>query len=231
MKTPFLKPRLVRWTVLLLCAFHLTASPVADARRRRRRKTAAERAKEKQARKLFAEAEKYYNLGKFKDALEMYSKAYEVVQLSGFLFNIGQCHRMLGNYERAVFFYRGYLRGGRSIPNRSMVERLISDSERRMEEKKQEEERRKQEEARKRAALLKAQAAAAAAAAAARSKPYEPVPRRRRPYYKTWWFWTVIGAGTAAVVAAVVGGTIAATRNGGGGGGLPAGTLGTLDRR
>lgn len=62
------------------------------------------------AKQLFEEAQVHYETGRFQEALEDYSKAYELVQLAGFLFNIGQCHRELKEYDRALYFYERYLR-------------------------------------------------------------------------------------------------------------------------
>ena len=62
-------------------------------------------AKKEEARKLFEEGQLHYKLGRFDEALETYRKAYEVLPLPAFLFNIGQCYRQLKNHERSVFFY------------------------------------------------------------------------------------------------------------------------------
>ena len=86
----------------------------------------AEQAKsEKAARVHFQTAEKAFNLGKFDEALKSYEQAYEAKNLSGFLFNIAQCHRNLANPERALFFYQRYLALEPSSPNRALVEELI----------------------------------------------------------------------------------------------------------
>src|SRR5687767_11122360 len=72
-----------------------------------------------------ARAEKgntHYKLGRFDDALAEYSAAYEIYPAPGLLFNIGQCHKNLKHYERAVFFFEGYLREKPNAPNRALVE-------------------------------------------------------------------------------------------------------------
>jgi len=51
--------------------------------------------KKTEAKLLFKRAQLAYKLGKFENALGEYSKAYEMLPLPGFLFNIGQCHRQL----------------------------------------------------------------------------------------------------------------------------------------
>jgi tetratricopeptide (TPR) repeat protein len=78
-----------------------------------------------QAAKLFRKAEEHYKLNRFHQAMPLYIKAYEILRLPAFLFNIGQCHRMLGNYNMALFYFKGYLRSSDYIPQRESVERLI----------------------------------------------------------------------------------------------------------
>lgn len=80
----------------------------------------------------FEDAEREYRLGRFENAVEAYSRAYEHVPEPELLFNIAQCHRNLGHLERAVFFYRGYLREAKNPSNRPRVERLIAELETKM---------------------------------------------------------------------------------------------------
>ena len=62
------------------------------------------------ARALFEEATAAYKVGDFEKALKKYQEAYALAPLPGFLFNIGQCHMQLGQYEKAVFSYESFLR-------------------------------------------------------------------------------------------------------------------------
>src|SRR5215475_7649338 len=94
---------------------------------------------EQAARKHFEHAEKLYALGKFQDALVEYEAAYEAKPLPGFLFNIGQCYRNLGNYRQAVFSFKKYLDEKPDARNRDAVESLIAD----LEKKSAEQEKRK----------------------------------------------------------------------------------------
>jgi len=208
-------------------------------------------AAKKEARKHFDEGERSFKLGRFADALAAYSRAYEAAPLAGFLFNIGQCHRMLGNHERAVFFYQGYLREKPDARNRRAVEKLIQGSqaklaaaaeeERRREaerlrleqeklrlegERIQAEERARKEELRLRAEAERARQAEEAArvvAAAEERARLEAEPA----VHETWWFWTLIAS--AVVVAA--GGVALGLTLSGDEVVLPSGSLGTLDRR
>jgi hypothetical protein len=187
---------------------------------------------DKEARRLFQKAELSFNVGKFAEALTDYQAAYEVKPLNGFLFNIAQCYRNLGDYERARFFFRRYLTLEPKSPNRRRVEALIDEMNKKLEEK---------------AAAAAATAATAPPTGAttsppaegdtpkpAEAKPVEPAPAAATPspppaapkpadqgatpalvaeagqpeqespgVWTRWWFWTGVGA-------VVVGGAVAA---------------------
>ncbi|MCY1017282.1 tetratricopeptide repeat protein [Pyxidicoccus sp. MSG2] len=81
------------------------------------------------ARVLFDYAQREYDLGNFNDALSGYSEAYRLVPEPALLFNIGQCHRQLGQYERAAFFYRRYLALDPESPDAPLVNELIQTME------------------------------------------------------------------------------------------------------
>ena len=198
-----------------------------------------------EAKKHFRLAEQHYKLGRFGDALREYSTAYELAPLAGFLFNIGQCHRLLGNHERAVFFYEGYLREKPNARNRNAVLKLIAESKKKLdkelaEQKRLEDEKRKAEEAKRQAAMLAKDREAERERAAQkermlalereRLKALAETRRKEEPkppaFYETWWFWSIVGT----AVAAAAGGTIyalTAEDNIV----LPHGNLGTLDLR
>jgi tetratricopeptide (TPR) repeat protein len=173
---------------------------------------------DKEARALFQRAEHSFNLGKFREALADYQAAYEQKPLSGFLFNIAQCYRNLGEPERARFFYRRYLTLEPHTPNRALVEDLITEMTRLLDQA-----------ARPEATPARPAAADSgkppAFAPVATAAPYPPLraapppafessppseaslseaPASDRPVYKRWWFWTAIGAVAAASVVGVV---------------------------
>jgi tetratricopeptide (TPR) repeat protein len=78
------------------------------------------------ARRLFEEGKRLFDLRRFREALQRFSRAYELRPLSGFLFNIGQCHRFLGDCQQAVFFYSGFVRENPGTPDATLVEGLIT---------------------------------------------------------------------------------------------------------
>jgi len=86
-----------------------------------------------EAKALTQKAEVDYKLGHFEASLTEYSAAYEKYPTPALLLNIGQCQRMLKNYEQAIFFYKGYLRDKQDAPNRSAIEGLIEESTKNLE--------------------------------------------------------------------------------------------------
>jgi len=81
------------------------------------------------ARELFRRAEMHFNVGEFEQARQLYTSAYKLRPLPGFLFNIAQCHHFSRQHERALFFYRSYLARLPDAHNRAEVERLIATTE------------------------------------------------------------------------------------------------------
>jgi hypothetical protein len=81
------------------------------------------------SKELFTHAESLYALTRFDEALAEYERAFEAKPLPGFLFNIGQCHRQLGHWDKAAYFYRTYLDREHDAKNRGLVESLIVEME------------------------------------------------------------------------------------------------------
>ena len=203
--------------------------------------------RKEKAKTLAEDAGRKYNLGQFDDALKLYTEAYDTFPAAGLLFNLAQCHRSLGNHERAVFFYEGYLREKPKATNRDMVDELLTEeraalarqreaeaekarleteqkraaeeeARRRAEEQRLADERRRREEEDRRRTGLLAPTGGGAATGVAASSESSIVHR--------WWFWTAIGVGVAAATAGTLVYLNSREEDG-----LPAGTLGTLDGR
>ncbi len=81
----------------------------------------------KEARRLAARSIVEYDAGDFDKALADARQAYELDPVPGLLFNLGQCYRALHRWERAEFFYRGYLRHLPQAKNRAVVLALIAE--------------------------------------------------------------------------------------------------------
>jgi len=193
-----------------------------------------------EARALVDAGDRDYKLARFEQALAEYTKAYEKFPAAPLLFNIAQCHRNRGQYDKAVFFYEGFLREARrDDPNRGVVEDLLRESRDALA---------KQQAARADEARTRADAEARQRAdAEARKRADDEAQRRaeddarrraeedRRlamarhpaeaPVYRKWWFWSAIGG--AAVAAGVTGFVLTRSTT------LvePSGSLGGLDRR
>lgn len=190
-----------------------------------------------QAKAQLKKAQLDYRLARFDQALAEYSRAYELFPAPALLFNLGQCHRNLKNYERAIFFFEGYLREQPKIDpeQRALTEDLIAESK---------------------TALDREKADAAAIAARFAAPPMTAMPVRRpqprlalqsqgtgpansetllanereraphgAPVTHRWWFWTAI-VGTALAAGAVAYYATGDPRLV-----APSGSVGTLDRR
>jgi tetratricopeptide (TPR) repeat protein len=156
---------------------------------------------EQRARTEFERAQRAYDLGRFEEAIVHYSRAYEALALPPFLFNIAQCHRLLGEYAQAAFFYRRYLDLAGNPPNAALARELLGE----MEQRQSDHERLERETgARVRAALM------------AHPEP----PEDLEPLYRRWWFWAAVGGVVAGVTAVTVASSQPSRT-----------TLGTLDSR
>ncbi len=179
-----------------------------------------------EAKALFKDGETAYNLGQFDVALQKYSDAYKLKPLPGFLFNIAQCHKQLGNYERAAFFFGRFVdTSPPKAPNVDVAKGLLDEMKAKQKEveakaldQKNAEETKKAEDARKADADRKAQDELKIAQltpnepVASPVLPPMPPPQvvEDTPAYKKGWFWGVV-IGAAVVVAAGVTITLIAT--------------------
>jgi hypothetical protein len=78
------------------------------------------------ARQLFNQGSKYYDLGQFDKAIEAWQQGYDQKPDPGFLYNIAQAYRQKQDAQRAIFFYKGYLRNSPKAQNRVEVEQKIA---------------------------------------------------------------------------------------------------------
>jgi tetratricopeptide (TPR) repeat protein len=77
------------------------------------------------AKKLFDDAEAYYNIGEYDKALSGYREAYLLSKEPALLFNMGQCYRLLGKREEAIKVYRSFIKEAPDSPLRPNVEEII----------------------------------------------------------------------------------------------------------
>jgi len=150
----------------------------------------AEDAAMRAAKRHYERGQKLFGLQKFDEALDQFQQAFDAKPIPGFLFNIGQCQRNLGDYESAIFSFKRYLKLDPDADNREQVEELIEQLE-----KKQAAEESKKRRLRKEKV---------------KEEEARPPPPASHPVYTRWWFWTgvvVVGAvGGVGVYAATSGG-------------------------
>lgn len=172
----------------------------------------------------FDEAQKQYKLGHFEEAFTEYQRAYTLAPFADLLFNMGQCRRNLKDYDRALFFFRSYLREAPSAADRERVNQLITQLE--------------DERARALAAVRPVETSTPAARPTVTStaqpsrvdpapmlvqQPPQPTIEDEPAIYEKWWFWPAI----VVVAGAAIGGTIIIANSGGGD--PPAGSIGTIN--
>jgi tetratricopeptide (TPR) repeat protein len=81
------------------------------------------------ARAHFQQGDTYFKLDKYATALQEFEQAYLAKQDPSFLYNIAQCHRLMGNRVEAIRFYKRYLNDAPTAANRPVAEKHIRDLE------------------------------------------------------------------------------------------------------
>src|SRR6185503_750897 len=81
------------------------------------------------ARAHFQQGDTYFKLDKYANALHEFEQAYLAKQDPSFLYNIAQCHRLMGNRVEAVRFYKRYISDAPAAANRPVAEKHIRDLE------------------------------------------------------------------------------------------------------
>ncbi|MFO8073001.1 MAG: tetratricopeptide repeat protein [Polyangia bacterium] len=104
------------WLALLLAAPRLAAEEAPDPLAGEKTDPKAQEAEreaagedEARARKAYAAAEEHFAAGRYQEALQGFSEAYEISQRADLLYNLAVCHERLGDAERAAARYRLYL--------------------------------------------------------------------------------------------------------------------------
>jgi hypothetical protein len=77
------------------------------------------------AKELFEEGTRYFDLGQFDKAIDAWQAGYREKADSRFLYNLAQAYRLAGDTNKAIFFYKGYLRNSPKASNRAEVEQKI----------------------------------------------------------------------------------------------------------
>ncbi len=83
----------------------------------------------REAERLVHESMRDYDLGYFERSLAEAEQAYRLDPLPQLLFNIGQLHRALKHWDKAVYFWGRYLAKMPGARNRAQVELLVREAE------------------------------------------------------------------------------------------------------
>jgi tetratricopeptide (TPR) repeat protein len=182
---------------------------------------AGESEDKERARAAYTEGVKLYKIGEFKRAQEAFKKAYLIRPDPAFLYNLGQCARMLDEPDDSTRYYSNYLREVPDSPQRRAVERFLRDAE---EEIRARAGRRAPptgtippEEAAERPARHEAPVEQPPARQIVEEPAHKPVEEERpaakaeapadegggTPVYKKWWLWTIVAVAVAAVAVGV----------------------------
>jgi hypothetical protein len=82
------------------------------------------------AREHARQGDSYYKLEKYANAIAEYEQGYLAKPDPSFLFNIAQCHRLMGQGSEAIKFYRRFLNDAPpGTPSRAVAEKHIRDLE------------------------------------------------------------------------------------------------------
>jgi tetratricopeptide (TPR) repeat protein len=84
------------------------------------------------AKEHYARGTSYYDLGRYDDAIKEFEAAYHLKNDPAFLYNLAQSYRLAGNEERALHFYKTYLRYVPKAPKRAEIEDRIAALEQQM---------------------------------------------------------------------------------------------------
>ncbi|HWE26799.1 MAG TPA: hypothetical protein VHB97_02300 [Polyangia bacterium] len=71
----------------------------------------------------------HFNLQEYKEAIVDFEAGYRLKPSSTFLYNIAQAHRLNDNPERALYFYRAFLRSAPDAPNSVEVQARVASLE------------------------------------------------------------------------------------------------------
>lgn len=84
------------------------------------------------ARKAFDRGTAYYQKDEYDKAIEQFDIGYRLIPNPLFLYNIAQAHRLSGRPEKALEFYRRYLRESPDAQNRDEVKERIATLEKQL---------------------------------------------------------------------------------------------------
>jgi tetratricopeptide (TPR) repeat protein len=163
---------------------------------------------ERESRKHFQIAETRFRAGQFADALAEYQAGYDVLPLPGFLINMAQCQRRMGDLKKARALYSKFLLVAPDSPLVPQVQDLIKELDKLLADLDDEKPAAAQAEPAAPPATTPEPAVLApnppppptpsAQAAATLTVTSSPPPAAHSESHTRWWLWGTIGAVVAA---------------------------------
>lgn len=170
----------------------------------------ASRADEPDAKTLFTRGRAQYALGHFKEAADLFEKAFELKQDPAILYNAAQAHRLAGDKKPALVLYQNYLRLFGEQENHVEVEKRIVELKAAIQAE-------QAANTNPPTGLMNGKPEAPTDALPPSTEPPPPIaatapalvanaaaPAEKKPVVKRGWFWGVVIGG-----AAIVGGAVA----------------------
>ena len=165
------------------------------------------------AKAAFDRAEVHFKLGEFKAALPLYKEAYRAKAMPEFLFNIGQCHRHLGDCRKANFFFRQFLSHRPKTPHKANLEKLIKECEAHIKAGTKPPVKPKTEPVKPKTEPVKPKTEPIKPKTEPATRPADPGKGGGREPLSRVWFWTGVGVTTAMFATAAVTGVMARSKN------------------
>jgi len=153
---------------------------------------------EKEARAHFQAGEAHFKASAFDEALAEYQQGYDAKPLPGFLVNIAQCQRRLGDLKKARSTYQKFVLVAPDSPLVPQVRSMIAEIDGLLEKEPEKSAAEPDADAKPAVAMPAPAAPVLVASASAPAPAASTEPRRRR-----WWLWGAVGA-------VVVGGAVTA---------------------
>jgi tetratricopeptide (TPR) repeat protein len=151
-----------------------------------------------------------YSRHEWARALSEFKKAYEIVPIPDFIYNIGRCQEQLGQFKNAAASYRLFIATKPDAAERTQLEEHISalDSEFKIPP-----------------SPPPLAVTAPRPPLAVTAPPPAPPKKKEKPIYRRWWLWTSIAAVVVAGVAVGVGVGVGTSQSGPPSLGFPAVTV------
>jgi tetratricopeptide (TPR) repeat protein len=127
--------RLSRWFVVLFLILGVCATASADKKNEHKAEAKAH----------YDNAVRRFDLGKYEEAAQEFTTAFELSGEAAILYNIGQAYRLAGKFEEAAGAYRSVLRRLPDVGNRDEIKGRIDEMDERAAEQKRQASRREAE--------------------------------------------------------------------------------------